>query len=134
MFKLAFVGTVISYVAASNNHPVNLDIVEAIKRAKSTWTPMEVADNPLFKKTKQEVYSLASSLLGMHTYLPEPERETNGDVPSSFDGRDKFLYCIHDIRDQSQCGSCWAFGASEALSDRFCIFSGGALASVILSP
>jgi len=35
--------------------------------------------------------------------------------------------------DQEQCGSCWAFGASEALTDRFCIAS-NASTNVVLSP
>ncbi|XP_018647485.1 cathepsin B-like peptidase (C01 family) [Schistosoma mansoni] len=32
---------------------------------------------------------------------------------------------IATIRDQSRCGSSWAFGAVEAMSDRSCIQSGG---------
>jgi cathepsin B len=55
------------------------------------------------------------------------------EVPSAFDSRDQWPSCIHPIRDQGQCGSCWAFGATEVLSDRLCIASGGAI-NVILSP
>jgi len=40
---------------------------------------------------------------------------------------------IHPIRDQAKCGSCWAFGATEALSDRFAIASNGTI-DVVLSP
>ncbi|KAL3104089.1 hypothetical protein niasHS_002116 [Heterodera schachtii] len=49
------------------------------------------------------------------------------DLPESFDARQRWNFCpsISLIRDQSSCGSCWAFGAVEAMSDRTCIASGG---------
>jgi cathepsin B len=40
---------------------------------------------------------------------------------------------VHGIRDQGACGACWAFGAAEVLSDRFCIASNGSI-NVTLSP
>jgi len=44
-------------------------------------------------------------------------------IPSSFDSRTNWPNCpsISEIRDQSNCGSCWAFGAVEAATDRICI-------------
>ena len=43
------------------------------------------------------------------------------DLPTSFDSAEKWTNCasmINDIRDQSDCGCCWAFAAAEAASDR----------------
>jgi len=54
-------------------------------------------------------------------------------IPDSFDSRTKWGACVHPIRNQGRCGSCWAFGASEALSDRFCIASHGKI-NAPLSP
>jgi len=52
-------------------------------------------------------------------------------IPSSFDATTEWPNCIGTIRDQGQCGSCWAFASTEVLADRFCISEG---VSVVLSP
>ena len=52
---------------------------------------------------------------------------TADDIPDRFDARERWPNCpsVGRIRDQSTCGSCWAFGAVEAISDRLCIASEG---------
>jgi len=48
----------------------------------------------------------------------------NAIVPDSFDSEQNWPQCakiIGDIRDQSNCGCCWAFAGAEAGSDRMCI-------------
>ncbi|CAN4081873.1 unnamed protein product [Withania somnifera] len=47
-------------------------------------------------------------------------------LPQEFDAREAWPNCstIGRILDQGHCGSCWAFGAAESLSDRFCIHYG----------
>jgi len=55
---------------------------------------------------------------------------TDADIPESFDSEANWPHCaktIGDIRDQSNCGCCWAFGAAEAASDRMCISSNATL-------
>jgi len=53
----------------------------------------------------------------------EYSAEEKANAPESFDSRTNWPKCdtIQDIRNQKHCGSCWAFGAVEAMSDRQCI-------------
>ena len=43
-------------------------------------------------------------------------------LPEQFDPRERWPWCstLFQIRDQGNCGSCWATAVTEALSDRFC--------------
>lgn len=59
------------------------------------------------------------------------EAKKGMDLPDSFDSEKNWPQCaqvIGDIRDQSNCGCCWAFGAASAASDRLCIASKGKVA------
>jgi cathepsin B len=135
MFKLAVVGTVAA-MASAKFHPVNHDMVNEIKQKATSWVPHEVHENPLAKLSVEEINGLLGAKVGPipdgeEGPFPEPEEPTS--VPATFDSRSQWPGCVHAIRDQGQCGSCWAFAATEALSDRFCIASGGRT-NVVLSP
>jgi len=49
-------------------------------------------------------------------------------LPDTFDSRTQWPKCtsIGHIRDQANCGSCWAVSAAEVATDRTCIHSNGA--------
>ncbi|GMI46188.1 hypothetical protein TrCOL_g4033 [Triparma columacea] len=52
-------------------------------------------------------------------------------IPDTFDSVENWPECskvIGTIRDQSNCGCCWAFGAASAASDRACISSNATIA------
>jgi cathepsin B len=58
-------------------------------------------------------------------------------VPIQFDARDAWPMCngsISRVRDQGVCGACWAFGAVEALEDRFCIASSSSSTTAAFAP
>ena len=63
---------------------------------------------------------------------PSPSRRLLAALPPNFDARTKWPNYTHAIRNQQSCGSCWAFGAAEALSDRFAIASAGKV-NIVLS-
>lgn len=53
---------------------------------------------------------------------------STAEIPESFDSAENWPDCskiIGEIRDQSNCGCCWAFGGAEAASDRMCIATKG---------
>lgn len=129
VFKLAVIGTASAMVAA---HPVSQEMVDSIRQSNALWQPQEVADNQFASYTEAQIKGLLGTVLSHSTDIPRYEAE-NLTAPASFDSRTQWPGCVHAIRDQAQCGSCWAFAASEALSDRFCIASGGKT-NVVLSP
>jgi cathepsin B len=108
-------------------------MVDELKQKADTWTPMEVEENPLSKMELPTVMGLLGTVVKGPLGLPSPVAPNGLTVPDTFDSREQWPKCVHPIRDQQQCGSCWAFGASEALSDRFCIAS-KEQTQVILSP
>ena len=85
--------------------------------------------------TRREARRFLGTNLDVNHNVPAPTPLIFHGVnaPATFDWRQEKPECVNPIRDQQQCGSCWAFGAAEALSDRFCIASNGAT-KVVLSP
>ena len=76
----------------------------------------------------------AKKIQGTLQNLDKPKLEVklleSVDLPTNFDWRTdpRAANCptVKEIRDQANCGSCWAFGSVEAMSDRICISSKGA--------
>ncbi|KAL3243695.1 hypothetical protein MRX96_020083 [Rhipicephalus microplus] len=109
-----------------NFRPVSDGMVSFINKLNTTWKAGRNFNrnvSPMFLR----------GLLGVHPdnrlhRLPALHHaEIPEDLPESFNAREKWPQCtsIGLIRDQSSCGSCWAFGAVEAISDRICIHSQG---------
>jgi len=120
----------------ANDHllpAIRMEMVNEINALKTTWT---AGMSPRFANA-----TLADVKRMLGTFLPgEPEfvpfetfktefATADGAVPDAFDARTGFAQCaniIGHVRDQSSCGSCWAFGSTEAFNDRYCIKTGDA--------
>jgi len=67
-------------------------------------------------------------------WRPEDLKKLSAGLPETFDPFSAWpAGCVGAIRNQGNCGSCWAFSAVETLADRFCIWSSGSV-QVVLSP
>lgn len=134
MLKLVTIGTVALVASAANpsSHPISQKTIDAIKAANTSWTPMEEHHNPLAKTSHSELNRQRLGTIIQGSLPGYPEAPVANGFPVNFDSRTEWPGQIHPVRDQAQCGSCWAFGASEALTDRFTIASKGAT-DVVLS-
>ncbi|CAJ0581997.1 unnamed protein product, partial [Mesorhabditis spiculigera] len=104
------------------------ELVDYVNSVQSAWTAKL---NPRFAaypdKVKQKLMGVKNIAVPMEYRVNEVDTILDG-VPASFDGRVQWgAMCpsVKNIRDQSSCGSCWAFGAAEAMTDRTCIASQG---------
>ena len=98
-------------------------IVDYVNNLKTTWTA---------KVYPRDIQSLIGAWKDTEeTRLPQKTefKTSNDELPENFDLREAYPECetIREIRDQSKCGSCWAFGGAETMSDRICIHSKGKL-------
>lgn len=115
----------LAVVAAFLQHPVNHDIVSEIQKTAS-WKPMDPSKNPLSRVSKDEIMGMMGTILApvpasaLDRFNANHSAGTKVGFPDSFDARSEFGSCMHPIRDQAKCGSCWAFGAAETLSDNLC--------------
>eukprot|EP00118_Oscarella_pearsei_P009769 m.57060 g.57060 ORF g.57060 m.57060 type:complete len:328 (+) comp34681_c0_seq3:3-986(+) len=96
------------------------DIADQVNRMNTTWRATK--DN--FRDVPLSVIAGMMGTLLEYTVSGLPRtKSTAYFIPVTFDARKAWPNClsISDIRDQGACGSCWAFGAAEAMSDRYCI-------------
>jgi len=106
---------------------ISEELLAALDSAEKTWTHG--------KNSRFEGLTLADAKVQMGAILggPMPGQKTttpNGTLPDNFDWRTQMgdkCPSIKEVRDQSNCGSCWAFGSVEAMTDRMCIHSQGAV-------
>lgn len=102
------------------------EIVAAVNTQQRSW----VAALPTRVASVEEVKPYLGAYLPGDAKYQAPAELLNANVaeniPDSFDAREQWPQCtgIAEVRDQSACGSCWAFGSVDSFQDRACISTG----------
>ena len=104
------------------------EFITRINTLQSTW---KAGPNKFQRWSRTSIQRLMGVLpehAGQMKRVDVQVHDVPNDLPTNFDARDQWPNCptIKEIRDQGGCGSCWAFGAVESISDRICIASNGA--------
>jgi cathepsin B len=137
--KAAFAASVFALATGQDVHPDRLAQIQQIQNTPgvlwqaaahprfATQAPGASSDmNGVKGDWKQEVEDLvAKGEVEVHL-----SSTLDADIPESFDSEANWPQCakiIGDIRDQSNCGCCWAFAGAEAASDRMCIATNGTM-------
>lgn len=116
----ALVAIALAQPLATEEYAAKLNAIKG-----TTWTASAQAGTRIEGATEKEikrllgVTSFGGASLEKRTFTAE-ERAIQ--LPDTFEAKDKWPQCptITDIRDQSECGSCWAVAAASAMSDRYC--------------
>uniref|UniRef100_G3VGU0 Cathepsin B n=1 Tax=Sarcophilus harrisii TaxID=9305 RepID=G3VGU0_SARHA len=100
-------------------------MVNYVNKLNTTWK----AGHNFRNVDMSYVKKLCGTIMGGAKQLPQRVMLADDDMklPENFDAREQWPKCptIKEIRDQGSCGSCWAFGAVEAISDRICVHTNG---------
>lgn len=132
MLKLLLACAILGFVADGRRlHPAHIqplsdEMIDFINGLNTTWK----AGRQFHKDVPLEYLT---GLAGVH---PDSHKQSHPvyfhkdipkNLPEEFDARKNWPHCksIGVIRDQGNCGSCWAVAAAEAMSDRICIHSKG---------
>lgn len=125
--KKAVVLALVAAATVSGQESSFEEIVDVVnKDSSSTW---KAAVPSRFNSTEEARTLCGTWLRGHPKYMRLPEKQINyaiTDLPSEFNAVTAHPNCtvIAKIRDQSSCGSCWAFGSTESFEDRRCIATG----------
>lgn len=130
---IAFALLIVAVSALPNNQlvkPLSADMVNYVNSLETTWKAEVNKFHSWSLDAVKKICGVPLSHIGKPSKLkPLIHKVDVSAIPDSFDSRLQWPNCpsLQEVRDQGSCGSCWAFGATEAMTDRICIQSKGSV-------
>ncbi|VDP44050.1 unnamed protein product [Soboliphyme baturini] len=128
MVKIVFL-CLLPFVLGGYHEDNYEDIKKEMEGMELTW---EHGIHENFRKlSKEQLRNMLGSKPNEEEYKAAEaeaiELEDEDDIPKEFDARQHWPFCssIRLIRNQANCGSCWAVSTASVMSDRVCIATGG---------
>jgi C1A family cysteine protease len=98
--------------------------VARMNRAKPAESTVKWGVTKFMDLTQDEFRGLLGTQSTHDDAMPEMNVEKYGStLPAAYDWRTS-SHCVTAVKDQGQCGSCWAFSATEGAESAYCIKTG----------
>ncbi|XP_025418162.1 cathepsin B-like cysteine proteinase 3 [Sipha flava] len=114
---------------------LSIDHIKKINEVAKTWKAKQnfPPNTPRERIVRLLGSQSVSNVLKSPVKDNDPLYVEDSEIPSEFDARTQWKYCstIGLVRNQGNCGSCWAFGTTSAFADRLCVATDGSFDQLI---
>ena len=123
MAALALVFASVSASVEGGTYELSQSYIDSLNNMGGSWVAGQNFHPDTDMKTITNLMGLIKTEPPKRSIVSPRKPSRLFSLPKEFDARKAWPHCesLRHIRNQGNCGSCWAFAATEAFTDRLCI-------------